>query len=88
MVQTGSKLINKQLSYELPQMRSISEVQTQDHFIWRKGIHSGDKETTYFQNQLIATPTGRCFEALPMCQHTNPVFLKLSNLYENEVQSS
>ena len=47
MVQTGSKLINKQLSYELPQMRSISEVQTQDHFIWRKGIHSGDKETTY-----------------------------------------
>ena len=47
MVQTGSKLINKQLSYEPPQMRSISEVQTQDHFIWRKGIHSGDKETTY-----------------------------------------
>ena len=36
----------------------------------------------------LATPTGRCFEALPMCQHTNPVFLKLSNLYENEVQSS
>ena len=53
MVQTGSKLINKQLSYELPQMRSISEVQTQDHFIWRKGIHSGDKETTYYRTERI-----------------------------------
>ena len=30
-------------------MRSISEVQTQDQFILRKGIHSGDKETTYYK---------------------------------------
>ena len=28
-------------------MRSISEVQTQDQFILRKGIHSEDKEKAY-----------------------------------------
>ena len=54
-VQTGSKFITKQVSYELPKMRSISEVQTQDQFILRKGIHSEDKETTYIYIQTKTT---------------------------------
>ena len=36
------------MSYELPKMRSISEVSTKDQFIWRKGIHSGDKENANY----------------------------------------
>ena len=43
----SSKLINKQVSYEAHKIRSISEVQNQDQFISRKGVHSGDMENTF-----------------------------------------